>query len=101
MRKLLILSALALCACATPTKTPLERCIDHIKEELMFEENEVKGFTYAYTKAQESSYQYAYFVDLAYEDVYGEWAENWLCGISFLKGEVSELNCTRLARFAL
>lgn len=112
-RHLLILAVLPLvAACGEERHTPIEWCIERIKEKDLFVENKGQGLSYSYSEAVKSfeiEFDKVYFVDLIYSNPYGEWAESWVCGISFkagalsslAKSDVTALECTCLTRFSI
>ncbi len=96
------------------TLTPLDWCVERIKEKDMFEENQCYGFAYAaeefmneYQNA--SDWDKTYFVDIVYSDCNGDWYEKWACGISYestiwrtlKKEQIIEIGCDRLVRYEI
>lgn len=86
-------------------KTPVEWCVERIKEKSLFKENGVTK--YAYT-ANEAKYdgKRTYFVSIIYEAFTEDWYETWCCLIDYRNPffdtvrecDVISVDCTRIAR---
>ena len=89
--------------------TPMNWCVEHIKEKNKFDENKVTGFAYTGEEIRNeysNDWDKTYFVEIVYNNYNGGWYEKWICGIAYKrtiwrllkKDQIIEIECKKLIR---
>jgi hypothetical protein len=85
--------------------TPMNWCVEHIKEKNKFDENNITGFAYTGEEVRNeylNDWDKTYFVEIVYDD----WYEKWICGIAYKKtiwrllteDQIIKIECERLIK---